>query len=335
MVSRLLSSNAAQQTTETFARGNLTPAERFDYTAAMHCLARLPSKTPSDFAPGARSRFDDFLVGHIVNTLTVHFSGFFLPWHRQLVWEMEQALRNECNYKGYHPYWDWSKWADLAPESNPLWDGSNTSISGNGVYVPHGTINVTLPGGGLLFETPPGTGGGCIYNGPFANWSVNLGPVSGLDGFGGPPNPRPDGLGYNPHCIYRDFDAGLLRSQNSYRNVTQLILNSTSKFSARVSPFDRARADVCNDADIHEFHPEAEMGVHGGGHTFIGGGNNDLFASAGDPAFYMHHTMFDRIWAIWQSRDFDSRVYKDGLDGTHTFFNGETAGAPFGVLFPC
>jgi tyrosinase len=66
-----------------------------------------------------------------------------------------------------------------------------------------------------------------------------------------------------------------------------------------------------------------ETGIHGGGHGFIGGLNADLFVSAGDPLFYMHHTMLDRVWAIWQGLDFDTRVYKDALDGTRTMLNGE------------
>jgi tyrosinase len=37
-------------------------------------------------------------------TLSVHFSGIFLAWHRNFVWLWEQALRNECNYAGYQPY---------------------------------------------------------------------------------------------------------------------------------------------------------------------------------------------------------------------------------------
>jgi tyrosinase len=74
-------------------------------------------------------------------------------------------------------------------------------------------------------------------------------------------------------------------------------------------------------AAIHEFHPSVELGIHAGGHGFIGGLNGDLFVSAGDPLFYMHHAMLDRVWSIWQSLDFDTRVYRDGLDGTRTMLN--------------
>ena len=33
--------------------------------------------------------------------------------------------------------------------------------------------------------------------------------------------------------------------------------------------------------------------------------------------------MLDRVWSIWQSLDFDTRVYKDALDGTKTMLNCE------------
>ncbi|KAF1823321.1 Di-copper centre-containing protein [Dissoconium aciculare CBS 342.82] len=288
--------------------GNLSAKERREYISAVQCLARLPSKTSRSLAPGARSRYDDFIVGHSLYTTVIHNSGYLLPWHREMVFQLEQALRNECGYTGYQPYWDWSKWADTPDSSNPIFDGSDTSLSGNGKYVPHEGLNYTTPAG-----DPPaqilraaGTGGGCIASGPFVNWTVNLGPISqGLKGQAGPPNPQADGFGYNPRCVIRDFLPQTIQALNSYQNVTELILNSST---------------------IHEFHPAVESGIHAGGHGFIGGLNSDLFVSAGDPLFYMHHTMLDRVWSIWQSLDFDTRVYKDALDGTRTMLNDPPSG---------
>lgn len=57
-----------------------------------------PSITPLDKAPGARSRYDDFVVTHINQTLTIHGTGNFLVWHRNFIWTFEQTLRNECGY---------------------------------------------------------------------------------------------------------------------------------------------------------------------------------------------------------------------------------------------
>lgn len=53
-----------------------------------------------EFALGARTRYDDFVAVHINNTRTIHATGNFLPYHRQLVALYESALINECGYLG-------------------------------------------------------------------------------------------------------------------------------------------------------------------------------------------------------------------------------------------
>lgn len=45
---------------------------------------------------------------------------------------MEQDLRNECNYTGAIPYWDWTKTAKEGFNASVAFDGSATSLSGNG-----------------------------------------------------------------------------------------------------------------------------------------------------------------------------------------------------------
>jgi tyrosinase len=35
----------------------------------------------------------------------------------------------------------------------------------------------------------------------------------------------------------------------------------------------------------------------------------DLFNSANDPLFWMHHTGMDRIWSLWQEQDPGTRVH--------------------------
>lgn len=53
-------------------------------------------------------------------------------------------------------YWDWGRWAQ-DPEKSPIFDGSETSMSGNGKKVSHR---------GTSFA-PAGNGGGCVETGPF------------------------------------------------------------------------------------------------------------------------------------------------------------------------
>lgn len=98
--------------------------QREDYIDAVLCLQSLPPRLDSVTVPGARSRFDDFVAEHINVTLSVHITvspsrslmsprhvlntdhpdqANFLTWHRYFTWLYEQALREECGYKGYQP----------------------------------------------------------------------------------------------------------------------------------------------------------------------------------------------------------------------------------------
>ena len=72
-----------------------------------------PSKIPPGEAPGAKSRYDDFVAMHINQTLSIHFTGYFFSWHRYFIWSFEKALQDECGYKGYLPYWNWGKSAKV------------------------------------------------------------------------------------------------------------------------------------------------------------------------------------------------------------------------------
>lgn len=36
-------------------------------------------------------------------TLTIHYTGTFLSWHRYFIYLFEQALRDECGYQGNLP----------------------------------------------------------------------------------------------------------------------------------------------------------------------------------------------------------------------------------------
>lgn len=149
-------------------------------------------------------------------TLTIHYTGNFLGWHRWFLYIYEQALRNECGYKGYAPYWDWPKYAS-APEKSPIFNGDKYSLGGNGKYIPHnGTLIVPPPGvGGDGVLLPPGLGGGCVETGPFADQVVNLGPM----GLATEPVGPDGGFGWNPRCLKRDVGPELTKR---YTNATSV-----------------------------------------------------------------------------------------------------------------
>lgn len=67
------------------------------------------------------------------------------------------------------------------------------------------------------------------------------------------------------------------------------------------------------------------LGVHTAGHFWAGGDSGaDIFASPGDPWFWLHHAQIDRTWWIWQNQDPASRSSAKGnnsLAGTITLNN--------------
>lgn len=119
-------------------------------------------------------------------------------------------------------YWDWPKYAS-APQDSPIFDGSPTSLGGNGESIVHDGPVLVAPDGLSTLPIPAGVGGGFVNTGPFANMSVNLGPVGGLDGVA----PGPDGgLGYNPRGLKRDVGPAVNMRYANYSTVlSECILN--------------------------------------------------------------------------------------------------------------
>ncbi|KAJ3947877.1 uncharacterized protein N0V96_002114 [Colletotrichum fioriniae] len=233
--------------------------ERKEYISAVQCMLTSPSKSDPSFAPGARNRYDDFVAVHINQTRTIHGTGNFLTWHRYFTWAYENALKTECGYKGAQPYWNWFAHTD-DPRKSPVYDGSDTSLSGDGAYVAHNGSVSASPYGEIAI--PSGNGGGCVTSGPLVNMTVNLGPVSpGMDGM----DPNPNGpMEYNPRCLRRDL--------SSYA-----AMSSQGRFW------------------------DGFLGMHASGHFVANGDASDLYSSPTDPTFFLHHTMVDRVYWIWQA----------------------------------
>ncbi|KAK4194155.1 hypothetical protein QBC40DRAFT_321258 [Triangularia verruculosa] len=299
---------------------DLTLAQRKEYTDAVLCLMSKPALT-SNVAPGAKSRFDDYIVVHVQQTPRNHGSTFFLPWHRYYMWHYEQALRTECGYKGYQPYWNWARYA-ADPAKSPLFDGSEGSMGGNGAKANYNGI--MIPGAPRPYDRiPAADGGGCVTTGPFKNMTVNLGPIAPILQL--PRNPRSDGLGYNPRCLRRDVN----------------------KNSAAVTTANYTYDLITKNNDVYWFQtvmegqfPQGKWGVHAGGHYTIGGDpGGDFYTSPGDPAFYLHHTMIDRVWWIWQIQNLDKRTKEVSMTRTMNNFPPSANGtlddlSGLGVLAP-
>lgn len=84
-----------------------------------------------------------------------------MTWHRYFTHAYETALRDECGYEGYQPFWNWFEYTDDLRAST-LFDGSETSLSGDGGYFEH---NGSLSGANNIY-LPSGNGGGCVMSGP-------------------------------------------------------------------------------------------------------------------------------------------------------------------------
>ncbi|KAH7095915.1 common central domain of tyrosinase-domain-containing protein [Paraphoma chrysanthemicola] len=235
-------------------------------------------------------------------TDTDDIQGNFLSWHRYYMWAYEQTLRNECGYKGYLPYYNWAYWADN-PKDSPLLDGSATSISGDGDYIPGRNFTCVPNPSRCFVQVPAGSGGGCVTFGPFKSWKVNLGPISSLDSTV-PPNPSPDGLGYNPRCIKRDIST---RSSSETSDTAIAALITTSP---NISTFQ----------DTLQNPEPGKLRIHLGGHNTIGGdAGSDFYNSPSDPYFWFHHAQVDRVWWTWQNQDLEKRRWT--IAGTLTFLN--------------
>ncbi|CAH0000230.1 unnamed protein product [Clonostachys byssicola] len=276
----------------------LSSKERTNYIDAVLCLMKKPSKADPAFAPGARTRYDDFVAVHINQTLSIHGTGNFLSWHRYFTWAYETALKEECGYKGTQPYWNWFDGSDFA--SSPLFDGSATSMSGDGSYVEHdgalsGTNNIYIPSG---------NGGGCLKDGPFKDMVTNLGPVSpGMNGMTASPT---GALGYNPRCLRRDLSKYPVDTWFTARNLFNVTLGAAS---GSITAFQN---------ELQGRFGDQFLGMHAAGHFTMGGDSADLFSSPNDPIFFLHHAMVDRLYWLWQA--LHPRIAKD-IAGTITILN--------------
>src|SRR3569833_209427 len=117
--------------------------------------------------------------------------------------------------------------------------------------------------------------------------TVHLGPFGTSVQPPPPQNPQADGMGNNSRCLRRDMTNSLAQHAGQPENIEALITGSP---------------------DLQTFQLFLE-GVHGVGHfTIAGDPGGDFRNSPGDPAFWVHHGMIDRVWAIWQSQDIENRT---------------------------
>ena len=265
----------------------------------------------------------------------------------------ENALRNECGYQGAQPYVFLLDYANITahrswtvtaigigpriptlrmckscchsclfhlsysyctriPQS-PIWDPL-TGFGGDGVP---GTYTVpTDPDPTNSSGIIPHFYHGCVKDGPFADYTLKLGP----------------GLLVTEHCIARGVGAD--STVSSYLNSTAIA------YVLSFPTFEQFRLKL-EGTRVPFF-----LGPHGGGHGAIGGEMSNYFSSPGgkylntrkslqspicfyaDPLFYMHHTSIDRIWWRWQEECPEHLYEISGVNSTSPPYGNVTLNYP-------
>ncbi|KAF2824959.1 Di-copper centre-containing protein [Ophiobolus disseminans] len=270
---------------------DMTIPQREEYIRAVLCLQSLPPKADKAKYPGVMNRYDDFVLTHETQAMHLHSTPHLFPAHRVYIWAYEKALRDECGYTGWQPYWNWGRTAS-DPINSPLFNGNMSSMGGNGKKSEY-------PGVPTMAFKPPfdmipsDLGGGCVTEGPFKNMTISLGPIGRIIP-DVPANPRADGFGANPRCLRRDVNRHA--SAVLYANYTYALIKEANT----IDLFQKNMLGM----------PEKnDWGVHMAGHYTIGGDpGGDFYSSPGDPIFWFHHGMVDRIWWIWQMQDPENRM---------------------------
>ncbi|KAJ1336158.1 tyrosinase [Microdochium nivale] len=281
----------------------LSNTEKREYIRAVKCLMDTPSRIPEGVAPGAKSRYDDFVAVHINQTQTIHFTGNFLSWHRNYIHAFESALRSECRFTGTLPYWNWAKSAQ-DPLGSPYMDGSPLSQGGNGDWVPHACTRPGTLDAPCLSPVVEGRGGGCVTTGPYAGYQANLSSVEVW--FDYPNIVSGPWMGYQPRCIRRDIMPELTRQWAREPALLELFTDSSLGHLAE-----------------WQIALQGQNQQHGIGHfTYGGDPGGDIYASPNDPMFWLHHGGIDRTWWMWQNQNraaVTERLFQIG--GTRTKFN--------------
>ncbi|KIY02238.1 uncharacterized protein Z520_02376 [Fonsecaea multimorphosa CBS 102226] len=271
----------------------MAAADRKAYTDAVKCLMVQPSQLDPVQYPAAISRYMDYAVIHVNRTQYVHLDAFFLTWHRYFLWLYETDLQETCGYSGAFPYWDFAATAS-DPHAFPIFDGSDYSMSGDGIYNDTGPITL-----GAQLTIPHGTGGGCVTTGPFANMTA---PLKFIDPTQLTTGTLPaDAFSYNEICLMRDLNAYV---SQTYTNTTELV---AAAHATNASNFELLLNGVIG---------SASLGIHSGAHFSVGGQMDSIHVSAQDPVWYPLHTMIDRVYWSWQTTYPEMADQLDGSTGT-------------------
>ncbi|KAG9103970.1 hypothetical protein FRC07_009879, partial [Ceratobasidium sp. 392] len=257
----------------------LSKTEKTNFISAVKCLAdkkrnphstKLTASYPRSNIPpiySDSSLYDDLTYVHMDNTDMIHYTGYFMPWHRNYVNLFKRLLVEKCQYAGVMPYWDWSQ--DAASfNTSAIWDADPNS--GLGTF---GDPNDDY----------------YVKNGGFKDMKVSYPITRGIR------------RQYTPYpyltwwWVPRPTEAATETIQQKY--VDDVINGYAGDFRAMQNASEKAQAMHPNihmimGGDMAGTCPKAAGSTCQGGSTW----------TPNDPIFFLHHANYDRIWWLWQQK---------------------------------
>jgi len=192
-----------------------------------------------------------------------HRGSIFLPWHRQYLRRLEEAIQTVSGKAGFAlPYWNWAQ--DGTPSNATLLGSPLWSVLGN----PRGVVN-TGPVGQLRVRLLNSSADGRLYVGP----------------------PRP---------IWRDAGRGAdglpARADETWTLADGLYDGTPWNEGA-----DSFRNKLEGFQDPREGARRPAPWMHNRIHMWVGG-EMAPGTSPNDPLFWLNHCNVDRIWEGWMTR---------------------------------
>jgi tyrosinase len=230
----------------------------------------------------------------------IHNSQLLLPWHRPYLALFEQVLYTHIiavvnTFSGAQktrytqaalswrqPYWDWA----AAPPVNQSVFPSSLTRQNVTVTMPNGTATISNPL--YAFQFHPVTQQDFTYD-PWSEWQTTL---------RAPPGPTSDAVSHD-ELLGPILD----NSRISFRDRLYNLFTSYSNFSEFGTEAYTFGSTPIRNADSLESIHDVLHGITGsGGHMTY------LDYAAYDPIFWLHHTMIDRCFALWQAVNPNSYV---------------------------
>jgi tyrosinase len=252
-------------------------------------------------------------MGHPENmNMWAHRRPGFLPWHRQLILDFENALRAaDSSLHGGAPsnltlpYWDW---VHYRAKKSFWWWGKiwNTDMMGGDGK--SGTQNAVTDG---PFRAPAPNSDG--------DWKLFYTP----DQPGSPPLQMDPNTG--PAFLWRqlgrdttNLPSGELPTQEEWDAAKVITVYDEAPWDSSIgaSTSSPAFAGVNSFRNVLEgfvpYNPaKPEPELHNKVHLWVGGSMEPI-SSPNDPVFFLHHCNVDRLWAYWQLRNPKSPYLPDG-----------------------